>query len=374
MSIGEKCRFLIWKGFNLTGISSYDAAGELREKVLDAIAQKSPLNITGGNSKAFYGRQAIGQPLDVSKHCGILNYEPTELVLTARCGTRLKDIESALADNSQMLGFEPPHFGPDTTLGGAIASGLSGPRRPYAGSLRDAVLGVKLLNGRGEIVKFGGEVMKNVAGFDVSRLQAGALGTLGILLEVSIKVFPKPTQEQTLVYAFKDNSLAIGQMLNLARKHWPVTAMSYADGQLRVRLSGAVAAMERVRQNLGGELMTADEDWQFWSALRDLKLAFFQDDRPLWRFSLPCAAELPKLSGDWFIDWGGALRWLKSYEPYEAVFSQAKAAGGHACLFRSKAGGAFQPLSPGVEHLHRNLKAAFDPYGIFNPGRLYPGC
>ena len=168
-----------------------DVSVLLREQVLAAIADKTSLNIIGSSSKAFYGRPAHGEPLVVIDHRGIISYEPTELVMTARCGTRLADIEAVLAERGQMLAFEPPHFGPDATLGGIVATGLSGPRRPYTGAVRDVVLGVKLLNGHGEILKFGGEVMKNVAGFDVSRLMVGALGTLGVVLEISMKVLPR---------------------------------------------------------------------------------------------------------------------------------------------------------------------------------------
>ena len=331
-----------------------------------------PLIITGGNSKTFYGRPAHGQPLVVRNHCGIINYEPTELVLTARCGTRLADIESLLVENGQILGFEPPHFGPDATLGGAIACGLSGSRRPYAGSVRDAVLGVKMINGHAEVLKFGGEVMKNVAGFDVSRLMAGALGTLGVLLEISIKVHPAPAADHSLVYRVKDSHVAIAQMLKLTNQNLPLSALCYDGEHLRIRLSGAEVVVDGLRQKLGGELLDWDEAENFWSALREHKLAFFRGDVPLWRLSLPRASVQPDIPGSWFIDWGGALRWLKTHETAATIFAQAKALGGHAGLFRSMEGGEFQALSPGLENLHRRIKVAFDPYGIFNPGRMYP--
>ncbi len=371
MCIAGKCHFPTLKGFNLTINLAHDDSDELRGQVLAAANSKTPLNIVGSNSKSFYGRPALGRPLVVNKHSGIINYEPTELVITARCGTRLADITAALNENGQMLPFEPPYFAGDATIGGAIATGLSGPRRPYAGSARDAVLGVKLLDGRGEILKFGGEVMKNVAGFDVSRLMAGALGTLGVLLEISIKVHPLPLTEQTLIYKL-DITDALEQMKRQARQNWPLSAACHDGEYLRIRLSGEETAIEAATKQLGGDIMPLEEGKLFWSDLRDQKLAYFQDETPLWRLSLASAAPQPQLSGSWFIDWGGALRWLKTNETPETVFAQAKALGGHACRFRSPQGGAFQPLSPNLEKLHRRLKAAFDPHAIFNPGRMYP--
>lgn len=352
-------------------LADQDCAERLRERVLAAAASGTPVNIVGGGSKAFYGRPAQGDALETSGHAGILYYEPTELVLTARCGTRLDDIEAMLAAHGQMLAFEPPHFGGGATLGGVVACGLAGPRRPFAGSVRDAVLGVKLLNGRGEILKFGGQVMKNVAGFDVSRLMAGALGTLGLLLEVSVRVHPRPGAELTLRYSL-DGPPALTRMHSLARRSGLLSAACHEGDCLSARLSGSEAALRAAEKQLGGERLASAEADRFWADLREQRLAFFRDDRPLWRLSLPCAASVPPLTETLMIDWGGALRWLKTDAPPDVLFSAASRLGGHACRFRAPDGGLFQPLTPGVRDLHKKLKAAFDPGGIFNPGRLYP--
>lgn len=355
----------------MADILAIDVESDLREQVLSAIANNTPLNLIGGNSKSFYGRPAQGKPIAVGGHQGILNYEPTELVLTARCGTSLKEIEKVLSEHRQMLAFEPPHFA-SATLGGAVAAGISGSRRPFSGSARDSVLGVKILNGRGEVLKFGGEVMKNVAGFDISRLMAGALGTLGVLLEISIKVMPLPETERTLIYEMNENA-ALTQMNLLSRQNWPLSAACYDGENLKIRLSGAEKAIFDTARQLGGDVMPFKEGNNYWSDLREQKLAFFQDNTTLWRLSLPSAAAQPRLSGTWFIDWGGALRWLKTDETEESIFGKTTQLGGHACRFRSGQGGMFQPLAPALEKLHRKIKSAFDPQGIFNPGRLYPG-
>lgn len=351
---------------------SHDLSEMFSEQVRAALADRISLNIKGSGSKSFYGRTAKGEPLMVTGHQGIISYEPTELVITARGGTRLADIEAVLADQGQMLAFEPPHFGAQATLGGAVATGLSGPRRPYAGALRDAVLGVKLLNGHGEILKFGGEVIKNVAGFDVARLMAGALGTLGLILEVSMKVSPRPEYETTLIFSMQP-AAALEQMNRWAGQTWPLSAACYDGEHLRIRLSGAAAAIAETRQKLGGDRLAATEAAKFWSDLNEQRLPFFQRETPLWRLSLAPATPQPKLSGSWLMDWGGALRWLKTDEEPSAIFRETEALGGHACRFRSPLGGEFQPLSPAMEKLHRKIKKAFDPDCIFNPGHLYAG-
>ena len=349
-----------------------DVSALLRERVLSTIADKTSMNIMGSGSKAFYGRPAEGEPLAVAGHRGIISYEPTELVMTARCGTRLADIEAVLAERGQILAFEPPHFGSNATLGGAVATGLSGSRRPYTGAVRDVVLGVKLLNGQGEILKFGGEVMKNVAGFDVSRLMVGALGTLGVVLDISMKVLPRPEADTTLIFPMTLDA-ALVQMNRWAGQNWPLSAACFDGEAVRIRLSGARTAIASAQQKLGGDALSDDEAALFWTDMREQRLGFFQGETTLWRLSLAAAAAQPNLSGAWFIDWGGALRWLKTDQPAEIIFQTAHALGGHACRFRSALGGQFQPLSTGLEKLHRNIKLAFDPHGIFNVGRLYEG-
>ncbi len=342
----------------------------IQQQVLQAIADKKPLQIVGGNSKTFYGRAITGKPLHLADYQGIIHYEPTELVLTARCGTRLSDIELLLAEHGQMLAFEPPHFGDNATLGGTVATGLSGSRRAYTGAVRDVVLGVRLLNGQGDVLKFGGEVMKNVAGFDVSRLQVGALGTLGVLLDISLKVLPRPETEITLCFTM-DETQALTAMTKWSRLNLPVSAMCFADETLRIRLSGAEAALKTAQQHLGGEALSPIVAKAFWLSIREQQHAFFQTELPLWRLSLAPATPQLNLSGTWLFDWGGALRWLKSEESAETIFTSMQHLSAHACRFRSVSGCEFQPLPEGLVKLHRNLKQAFDPHGIFNRGRLY---
>ncbi len=347
-----------------------DLSESLRGRVLEALAQGLPLNVKGGGSKSFYGCAAVGEVLDVSGHRGIVEYEPTELVVTARAGTPLAIVEAALAEKGQMLAFEPPHFGPAATLGGMVACGLSGPRRPYAGAVRDSVLGVKLLNGQGEILSFGGQMLKNVAGFDVSRLMAGALGTLGVLLEVSLKTLPRPEAEETLAFEMAAEE-ALATMNRRAGQAWPLSASCHDGGRLYLRLSGAAAAIRASREKLGGEIVGPGKE--FWTDLREQRLVFFDSQQPLWRLSLAPASPQAPLPGACLIDWGGALRWLKTDAPAEAMFAAARQAGGHATLFRSdrKTGPVFQPLPQQLKALHIGLKKAFDPTGILNPGRLH---
>ncbi len=347
-----------------------DLSQGLQQQVRGAYEQGRPLHIRGSGSKGFYGRAIDATLLDVAGHRGVVNYQPTELVITARAGTPLAEIELLLAEHGQMLAFEPPRFGGAGTIGGAVACGLSGPRRPYAGAARDFVLGCRLINGQGEILRFGGEVMKNVAGFDVARLMAGAFGTLGVLLEVSLKVLPRPEQQLTLAFALEQRD-AIGQMSRLSAQPLPLSAMQYGDGRLQLRLSGAESALRAAQTILGGEVV-AEADC-FWDESRDQSHRFFQGDGPLWRLSLPPASPLSELPGDWLIEWGGAQRWLRSDGPAESIRLAATRAGGHASLFRGgdRSAEPLQPLAVAVMQLQQRIKRAFDPSGIFNPGLLY---
>jgi glycolate oxidase FAD binding subunit len=348
-----------------------DKAAQLQQQVRDALKRCSPLCIHGGNSKAFYGRTPQGEPLDVSGHAGVSNYAPTELVITARAGTRLKAIKSLLAENNQMLAFEPPGFGDNATLGGTVACNLAGPRRPWAGAARDFVLGTRMINGKGETVHFGGEVMKNVAGYDVSRLMAGAMGTLGVMLEVSLKVLPQPETERTLVLNMTADQ-ALAHMHQWAGQALPVTATSYHDSALAVRVSGTSAAVVTAGKTIGGDLM--EDDTTYWRRLREHRLAYFDTDLPVWRLSLASDAPPLALPGEWLYEWNGAQRWLISEAAPELIRAAAKAVGGHATLYRNHGDvrdRAFQPLEPGILKLHQRIKAALDPQGIFNPGRMY---
>lgn len=357
---------------------STDISQQLQSQILEAYKNSTPLCITGGNSKAFYGLPVEATPLDVSQHSGVLNYEPTELVITARAGSRLADIEKLLDENGQMLPFEPPAFAESATLGGTIACNLSGPRRAYAGAARDFLLGCKIINGKGEILSFGGEVMKNVAGYDVSRLMAGAMGTLGVLLEVSLKVLPKPETELTQQLTCTVDQ-ALDRLHAWSQTPMPITASSYHDNQLHIRLSGAGNAVAAAVQNMGGE--TLDNAAAYWHNLKEQSLAFFEGDEALWRLSIASdtPANLFNALDDTRIlyEWGGALRWLKGNISEEQILNIARDAGGHATLFRAGANmsdnrPAFQSLPNELLPIHRNLKQAFDPNGILNPGRLHP--
>lgn len=347
-----------------------DRSAELSEAVRRAAAARTPLRIVGGDSKRFYGRARAGEALPLAGHSGIVNYAASELVITARAGTSLAELQQVLAQERQMLAFEPPHFGAQATLGGTIACGFSGPRRPFAGSARDFVLGVRCLNGVGESLRFGGEVIKNVAGYDVSRLMVGALGTLGVLLEVSLKVMPLPARELTLTQEC-DAATAIARMNAYASKPLPLSGACHDGTRLYLRLSGSEAGVQSARKTLGGDLLA--DDAQFWLALREQRHAFFAGDSPLWRLAVAPATPMLAVRGEWFLDWGGAQRWLRSNADATTVRAQAEAAGGHATLFRGgdRAGEVFHPLAPAVHGLHRALKHAFDPHGIFNPQRLY---
>ena len=348
-----------------------DITEQLRERVLAAAADQQPLRIRGGGSKDFYGNPPAGALLETAGHAGILAYEPTELVVTVRAGTRLAELEAALGERGQMLAFEPPLFG-DATVGGCVAAGLSGPRRATAGAVRDFVLGVKLLDGKGEILNFGGQVMKNVAGYDVSRLMAGAMGTLGLLLEVSLKVLPKPHAEATLRLELPQDK-AIEAINRWGGQPLPLSATCWSDDLLSVRLSGARAAVAAARARIGGEAVAGAEG--FWRALREQQTDYFSGTQALWRLSLPSKTAPLDLPGSPLIEWGGAQRWLKSDAPAAALREAAARAGGHATLFRGgdKSIGVLQPLPEPLMQIHRNLKRAFDPQGLFNPGRLYSG-
>jgi len=373
-----------------------DVIDQLTDTIRAAAANKMPLCIRGGGSKDFYGGPPRGERFSINAYRGIVDYEPTELVITARAGTPLTEIETVLRGRGQMLAFEPPHFGalpsplaplpqagegnvvPATpeykvaTLGGCIAAGLSGPRRAYTGAARDFVLGVRMLDGTGNDLRFGGQVMKNVAGFDVSRLMAGSLGTLGAILEVSLKVLPLPAAETTLRLA-KTAAEAIALGNEWAGQPLPVSATAWAGGNLVVRLSGAAAAVDAAATKLGGE--RTDPEWalHFWHGIREHSDSFFTTGQPLWRLSLKSTTPPLNLPGAQLLEWGGALRWLATDADAPTVRAAAAFGGGHATLFRGgdKSAGVFQPLPPALLTIHRKLKQTFDPAGIFNPGRLY---
>jgi glycolate oxidase FAD binding subunit len=349
------------------------AIEQFKEQVLAAASAGRALRIRGGGTKDWYGQRLEGEILDTRSHVGIVDYEPTELVITARCGTLLAEIEAVLAERNQMLAFEPPHFGAAATLGGAVAAGLSGPRRANSGALRDFVLGAKIMDGKGDVLNFGGQVMKNVAGYDVSRLLAGSLGTLGLLLEVSLKVLPRAFAETSLRFEIGEID-AIRKLNEWGGQPLPISASCWFDGVLMLRLSGAQAAVDAAVKSLGGEVVPGAD--AFWNSLREQRHEFFAGEGALWRLSVPSTTGAIVLRGRQLIEWGGAQRWLRAgLEEASAqdIRRTVAAVGGHATLFRGgdKGVGVFHPLAPGVAQINQRMKAAFDPSNIFNPGRMY---
>jgi glycolate dehydrogenase FAD-binding subunit len=340
---------------------------ELSERIRQAAAHKRALRVCGGGTKDFYAYKLEGDPLSVSAYRGVVDYEPSELVITARAGTPLAEIEAALAAAGQMLACEPPYFGPQATLGGCIAAGFSGPRRASAGSVRDFVLGTRVLNSAGEALRFGGQVMKNVAGFDLSRLMAGSFGTLGVILEVSLKVLPQPEKEITLRFPM-DEGKAIETMNRWAAQPLPISATCHTGGALTVRLSGSRLGVAAARTAIGGELIPGGE--AFWRAVREQTLDAFRGS--LWRLSIKSTTPPLALPGSQVIEWNGSLRWVASDAPAQQIFAAARKAGGHATRFRAGTGTPIMQLEAPVLEVHKRLKAALDPHGILGPHRLHP--
>ncbi len=363
-------------------IAENPALAALVERLRDANASRRPLRLRGGGTKDFYGESPTGEVLDTRMLAGDADHEPTELVVTAPAGMRLDALEAQLAEHGQHLPFEPPHFAAGSTVGGMVATGLSGPSRARAGSLRDHLLGVAMLSGSGELMRFGGRVIKNVAGYDVSRLVAGSLGILGVVIEVSLKVLPRAEAEATLRFDMKPGE-ALAALHVWGARPLPLDASAWWNGNLIVRLRGAPAAVHEAGAQLGGEPIDAAAAGPFWNALRDHADPFFiaaneaieHQDAALWRLSLPPTAPLLALAGDELIEWHGAQRWLATALPAAQVREAAAAVGGHATLFRGRdrSAGVFAPLPAPLRLIHERLKRAFDPNGILNPGRLYPG-
>lgn len=343
-----------------------DWVAKTAEQIRQAIAEKQTLTIRGGRSKHFYGNPAQGEVLDTTGYSGMIEYQPSELTLTARAGTPLAEIEQALGANGQILPFEPPHFGA-ATLGGCVASALSGPRRPYSGAVRDAVLGVTMIDGKAQWLKFGGQVIKNVAGYDVSRMVVGSMGTLGVLAEVCVRVLPRPECERTLALEMPQNK-AIIAMNQWAGLPVPLSATAWRNGQLLVRLSGTESAVSTAMEKLGGE--EYPQAGAFWHALKEQQLPEFEVDT-LWRVSVPSTTPLLEMANTQLVEWGGAVRWLAGEDPGGQIRSAALAAGGHATLFRSKPGiEAFTPMPAALVEIHQKIRQVFDPHGVFDAWRL----
>lgn len=342
---------------------------QFQDTIRAAASAGRPLRIRGGGTKDFYGVSLQGDILDTRAHRGIVDYEPSELVMTVRTGTPLTEVESTLAEGGQMLAFEPPRLGPESTIGGVVASGFSGPRRAATGSARDYVLGVRVLDSAGRDLSFGGQVMKNVAGYDLSRFVAGSFGTLALMTEVSLKVLPKPEVETTLAFAM-DEPASIEALNRWAGQPLPLSAAFHLDGKLAVRLSGAEAAVSAAKARMGGEVMS--DDATFWTTVRDQTHPFFAEPATLWRLSIRSTAPALAL-GPQAIEWNGSLRWVTGTLPAERVHAAAHAAGGHATLYRGGDRSAgIQRLAPGILSLHQRLKKALDPAGVFGPGRMHP--
>jgi glycolate oxidase FAD binding subunit len=359
----------------------------LIDKVQTARSLKAPLLIRGGGTKDFYGEAPRGEPLDTTALTGISDYTPSELVVTVRAGTPLAELEATLAGRGQCLPFEPPRFGTNGTMGGAVggtvggmvAAGLAGPARAYVGGIRDYVLGATILNGKAEVLSFGGRVMKNVAGYDVARLYAGSMGVLGVILEVSLKVLPVVPRTKTIRFEM-DQAEALKRLRAWGRQPLPISASAWWDGMLVLRLAGAQAAVQTAVAALGGEVIEQTLADGFWRGLRDQQDEFFKGAEKavaagatLWRVSVPQKTKPLQLSGEQLIEWGGAQRWVVTSAPASLLREAAAQAGGHATVFRGdKRAGAMAPLPPVQQRIQRELKDSFDPDRLFNPGRLYP--
>jgi glycolate oxidase FAD binding subunit len=355
-----------------------DALQTLRAQLLDAAATRTPLDIRGHGSKAAWRPEPVraeAWALDLTPLAGISAYEPTELVVTVRAGTPLATLEATLAEQGQCLAFEPPRLGGRGTVGGMVASGLAGPSRASVGSVRDFVLGATVLNGQGELLSFGGQVMKNVAGYDVSRLMAGSWGTLGVLCDVSLKVLPRPVATVTLRFALSVPQ-ALARLTAWSRQPLPLNASMWHEGVLLLRLSGAQAAVDAACQSLGGERLDDAVAVPLWNSLRDRThalWAFAAQGLPagqrLWRLSVAPHAPMLRLRGEGLIEWHGGQRWLLSDEPPAAVHEAAAHAGGHAECHVGAAPGEARtaPLSPVLARLNRQVRASFDPLGLFSP-------
>jgi glycolate oxidase FAD binding subunit len=353
----------------MTDIEDLDISQELCAQVAAVAASGGQIEIIGGGSKRFYGEAIEALPIDVSEHSGIIDYDPAEMVITMKAGCKIREIKAVLDEQRQMFGFEPPSFSDQATIGGMLATGLAGPRRAYSGSIRDFVLGIKMLDGRGEILQFGGRVIKNVAGFDVSRVMVGALGTLGIILEVSLRVIPKFQNEVTLAFEQATAGEHIRWINELGSKPHPISASMWYQGEGRLRLSGTEQGVRQAVNNLGGSECKAE-----WDSLVEQSLPFFDKDLPLSRIAIPSAVQDILGNNQQLIEWGGAQRWLCGEVDIADLRDRVGALGGSVCAYQNHQSDVpkFHPLLPPILKLQRKIKSSFDPAGIFNSGRLYP--
>ncbi len=351
-----------------------DDGARIVAAVEQAAAARKPLQVVGQGSKAERfappTAAARAERLSTLDHCGVLHYAPDELVLEARAGTPLAEIEALLARHHQVLPFEPPRLRGAGTLGGAVAAGLSGPARPWRGSVRDAVLGVELVNGLGERLRFGGRVVKNVAGYDVSRLQVGAFGAFGCLLSIAVRVLPAPTLTVTVHQSVACDT-ALAQLAHLPARALPLTGTAFVDGRLSLRLAGAPRAVLAAAAELGGERVEGD---LLWPALRDQQHDFFRLGDVRWRASLPPGTGALPGDAQALIEWGGAQRWYRAADAgsdrlqgtdLDELQSAVRAAGGSLVPF---AAAPWAQVSGARAVLQTRLRRAFDPHDLFGEG------
>jgi len=402
-----------------------DSTAAVQKCVQSAVRDAAPLEVVGGGSKRFYGRPvAASRMLSLAKLSGVIDYQPAELLVVVRPGTRLAALERTLAESKQALAFEPPHWGVAATVGGTVACNLSGPRRVRAGAARDHLLGFEAVTGQGQIVRGGGRVVKNVTGYDLSKLMSGSFGTLGVLTELVLKVLPAAETERTVVVTGLDDADAIALLILASRSPHSVSGLAHlprgvraaealsgvvADGEsvTLIRLEGPAPSVEhRAREIVGlttrqTASLEAEASASVWSALREVEPIAIDAGERLWRVSVPptasatCSATLSKAATSSatgattpraYFDWGGGLIWCALPASLAAadVHRMAQEAGGHARLVRSACAlresgrdeavdQAFAPLDAANRTVHQRLKSAFDPGGVLNPGRMYAG-
>lgn len=351
-----------------------DQSKTIQQQTQSAFENKTACRIVGANSKHFLGNESHGETISTKNHTGVISYDASELVMTVRSGTSLKEIKDILSANNQSLPFDPPTFSDYATIGGTIACNLSGPARPYTGAARDFVLGTRIINGKGEDCRFGGQVMKNVAGYDASRLMAGAYGTLGIILDISLKVLPI-TQTEVTIKIEQPVDDAIQTINQLSTKNLPISASCYFENHLYIRLNSSEQNTLAVSKNIcqqttGSEI---ENSKAFWHSIREQEHEFFKTEKSIARISLPPTCNNIDFNGEQLIEWGGALRWLKSDLDIESIRNQVQELGGHVTAYKNFESSIefFHPLEAGLKTLQQRLKQGFDPAGILNPGRLY---
>ena len=341
-----------------------DLTRQLTQQIQHAYATKTPLKIEAGNTKAYLGRDTSGEVVDMANHTGVISYSATELVIRARAGTKISHLNELLAKQQQRLPFEPPICGGEATIGGTVAANQSGPSRPWFGGVKDSLLGLGLINGYGEPMQFGGQVMKNVAGFDVTRLQCGAMGSLGLITDVSIKVLPEFKAGHTLTFEMTAE-VALEAMLRWGNLSLPITGMSHLKGQLYVRLQGGESGVASASEFLGGEHLEPKIADAFWQAAREGRLLQPQDNQTLWRWSGPSDAPIHLVSNTALINWAGSERWVLEANSNAPVDGLTQHQGG------DRMAEVYGAVSAPQQALQQRIKYAFDPHGIFNAGRLY---